>query len=325
MCTLVPRLWISYSAIKYDLKRDITMIFINQIAVCFLGYLTLILFLRKRREIVTFLKSDASLAPKFRRFDLIFPIFFLGPIVFHYIPLLSAKFSFELYEKKFLGSIFAFCPILQMIMSHLVLISTLTWFQLAPLCAILYSLGYSILFVYKVNTLTSISENFNSTQYKCILLKLTSVSVKQEQFESIFGPFLFICLCYNFLSTVYLIFVLQVIFLNRSLHLSSFAASCLCIQAICIAFIFFISIYNEKLKKLSMRISSQLELNLIDNCPAHFWVVSYLQNRITSCINEPLTAWKMVTVDRQVILTIATSCVTFSVLFIQINNGSLIN
>lgn len=321
--TLLLRCYSVYAALIYDFTSEFSIVFLNQLALSFLGFVTLWLFINKRASIISFLSSDTASAPKLRRTDILCPILCLGPLLLQILPALCSSVSYLYHKNKLVGSFFDFSPILEYTVFSVFFALALNWFQVVPLCVILYSLGYCVLYTHKMTVLASISSNWHCITYSRILKMLKDVSAKQEQFEATFGPFLFISLCYNFLSTVYFIYGLKLTISSRMAHLYYFMASCLLVQIICIGLIFFISICNEKVKKLSMFVSDQLESKFDQDISMTFLMVNYLQNKINSCINEPVTACKMVNVDRKIVLTIATSCVTFSVLFVQINDGAL--
>lgn len=324
VCTLPPRLWIVYFGMKHDLEQDFFVIFLNQGADFFVGFVTLWLLIQKRNEIVSFLSSNLSLVPKLRRFDLLVPLFIFTPILFESLPLLKATHLLSYFETKFLGSHLTYNFITRFIISFTICMCTSIWFQLVPLGLVIYYLGFCVLDAERVDFLDCLSNNWRSTGYNSILRRVKVVSQKHQEFESIFGPFLFMCLCCYFTSTVYLISLVRMLLTNsQDGYLYYFFASCFIIQLMCIGMIFFISLFNEKVKHRAAVVSAQLEFELIQHSSATFLMINYLQSKICSSINEPLTAWKMVEVDRKVILTIVTSCVTLSVLFVQINNGAL--
>lgn len=320
--TLVPRILYSYSAMKYDLEVAIAMISINQLTFLGLGYIFLFVLARNKSKVVSFLTSDASVAREFRKIDLLCPLLILVPMLLQHFPIFISPPLFVYFETK-CCSLLQCCPTVKYIVARITFVSVFLWFQLIPLCSVFYSLGFRILYSHKMSILTEISNNWRSSNFDSILLKLNTVCEKQKQFESIFGPFLFICLCYNFISTVFFINLVNRLILGETSFLFYYAASMMSVQLICITLVLLISIYNEKIKTFANFISAQLECRLTEEPLSTFFMINYLRKKIYAVANEPLTACKMVTLDRQIILTVATSCVTFSVLLIQINNGAL--
>lgn len=311
-------------ALQDDIRMVTPMISLGDFFLHCMGSITFCVLMKKRSGIVAFLSSDSSSTSKMRKIDLLWPIIFFVPFLLEYAALCTDVNVFKYYKGKFLLSALDSHRTVQRVLIQLLVVVHLVWFGMEPLCVFIYALGYCVLYNHKLNVLTSISNKWHVNNFKSILLKLQSVTQKQEQFESAFGPFLFICLCYNFVSSVLFIYFLDFIYSNRSKgDFSHAVASRFFIQLISMGLVFLISIYNEKLRKLSFQISEQLELKLTESASEKFLAVTYLQSKINKSINRPLTACKMVTVRRQVVLTIAASCVTFSVLLIQINNGSL--
>lgn len=321
--TLIPRIWISYFALKYDFANGVKLIILKQFYLNVLGLITFCLLVKKKSQIVSFLTSDVLLVHKFKRIDLLSVFLFILPPVLHHIPVWFSPHLHEMYRKKFLGSAFECYPILQRVLFYATFVSLVHWFAIASLTVVLYYFGYCVLYAHKVRVLASISFNRQSTNFTSLLSSLNSVSERQKEFETIFGPFLLVCFTYYFMATLYFIDIIRQLFMGGHSHLYYFVAACLFSQATCIGLIFLVSSGNEKVKNLSASVSARLDTQLAQSNPCSFLMVNHLQKRIHYSINEPLTAWKMFTVHRQVILTIATSCVTFSVLFIQINNGAL--
>lgn len=315
-------LGMSYVVIRYDVRMEPS---IFSFSICLhhcMGMSAFLLLMRKKSEIRSFLTSNSSLAPKLRKIDILWPLAFSVPVILEYVVLYLHPRTH--YKGRFAIAALDHSPTLQLALVHLCFIVYMTWFELEPLCLILYSLGYCVLYNYKFDVVSSIFYGEHVNTFPSILLKFQSVTRKQQQFESVFGPFLLISLCYNFISTVFFIYLLNVLLINpRSYDLYHVLTGRLFLQAVSVGLIFVISIYDNKLKKFSRQIADQLELKLAECSAKDFLVITYLQRKIDSSINKPLTACEMVTIQRHVILTIATSCVTFAVLLIQINNGAL--
>lgn len=314
------RLFQSYIMMEPAISGGMTMISINYLLSMVLSYTLYGLFLQKREAIVQFL-SSASEVSKMKSIDRLQPLLHFGPILLSELGFLAS--SAKPYQKDWFGSTLACCPTVKLALHHLMFLLGLTLFQTSTLCMVMYALGYCLLHAEKSSVLTSISKNWKSVEYEVIINQLKSVADKQEHFECIFGPFLFICLCQTFLITVYLIYMLQQVIQHYFPQWTCLIFSASLIQVSSIGLIFFVSICNDRLKRQAASVSSQMEANLSGHSARTLWLIGHLQKKIKHTINEPLTACKMMTVDRQIVLSIAASCVSFSVLYIQINNGAL--
>ena len=323
--SLVPRIIYTYFSLKYDFENETPVIFINQLTIIALGFSFFFILSQKRSQIVTFLTCEPSLVSKFRRLELIYFFLFLVPIALYNLPIFFFPVIRGSIEQKFIGPPWQFCPTLHQIVGQFLLVLCLIWFQLIPLSVSLYSLGFCVLHSYKLNISASVRADCKCKDYSSVICKMQLISRKHSQFESIFGPFLFIGLCYNFLTAVYFIKMIDILLGKPPPFLFYFAAANVFAQATCFGMIFAISIYTQRTKEFLASISSHLEFELTQNSLGDFLMINYIRKKLDSLVNEPLTACKMITLDRQVILTIATSCVTFSVLLIQINNGALAN
>ena len=287
-----------------------------------LALVTFCFFFKKRTQVVKFISSYPHLAPRLRRIDIVSLISYSMVLILLCYPL-SDEGELALVMKAFPMSFLDHSPTLKHILFAMTYSYHLIWIQIAPLCVVMYALGYNVLFEYKWNILASICSSLHPVDYSPLLAKLKSVSDKQKQFESIFSCFLFVSLFYNFLATVF--FFLNVIFLiskGKSFYYC-YIFFCLFIQIDSIGLVFFVSHYNKRIEAFSSSVSTQLELQLGKNLPVNSSLIIFLQKKIHEYINEPLTACEMVTVDRKIVLTTAASCVSFSVLLIQINNGAL--
>ena len=307
-----------YSFVRPEIYPGNAMKVINQTLFYLVGLIFYWLFIGRRKAIVTFLLSNASAISKMKSINILHPLLVLVP------HLLTGMFFFfssvRDYQKNLFGPISECCPSFALVLFYVIFSVGSLLFQ-PTLCMVMYVLGYCVLYTEKSSVLTSIGRNWKSVEYDVIVRQLKSVSDKQEHFECIFGPFLFICLYQIFSSTVQLIYLIRALLLYRSLI--CFAASILLTQVSCVGLIFYVCICNDRLKSQAASISFQMEEQLVGHSATTLLLISKLQRRISETINEPLTAWKMMTVDRQIVLSIAASCVSFSVLYIQINNGAL--
>lgn len=318
--SLSLRLWVSYVYFKKNIERQVRMDIINQWTFYTLSYVTLGVFVRKRVRIANYLLLDPSLGPKLRKIDLLSLLFFLATLGLTLMPLLIGGLH-ESNEQILVPSFFDFCPLLKRIIFWTLSVLYTLWFHLVPLCASIYALGYCVLYDFKYRTLATISDNWATPHV--LILKLRGVSLRQEQFESTFGPFLLVCLFYNFIVSVYLFCTLKLLNSEGLKHYYFYITFCFYIQAICIGLILSVSHFNEKLKVLSNLLLGQIKLKLGQDLQVNSCLINFWQNEINNSINEPLTACKLLVIDRQIVLTIAASCVSFSVLWIQINNGAL--
>lgn len=325
--TILLRLWLCYSYVSERIKTSSTIETMNEFTFYSFAYGTYILLVKKKSKIVHFLSSEPLSAVNLRKVDLLCVAFYLGSVLLTTIPVVESPILFESNKKMLLGSLFTSCPIIRTILCILFLALFIFWFQLSPLCSTTYALGYTVLYSYKVNALNCISANLHQMSHQSLILKLKEVKSKQKQFESIFGPLLFIVLCNNFLATIYFFLILKLmiseaglIYYNYCLY---YIAYCVLIVTTCIGLIFYIAHYNGKIKDLSDEVSEQIEAKSGEHLHSNYLLVNYLQRKVNKSINDPLTACGMVNVDRQIVLGIAASCVSFSVLLIQINNGAL--
>ena len=286
-----------------------------------LGYATLWLILRKRSEIVHFLSSDPASVPKLRKIDLLC-LFLHSTLTFIFIlPTVTYPNVLEAREKLF-APFLIFSPPLKRIVLFILLLLDISWFQLTPFCIVLYTLGYYNLYAFKLTVLTDILNTKDPINCHYITHKLKCVSIKQHKFESIFGPFLFLVLCYNSLASIHFFYALKKVTTDHSPQFYYFLAYSLFIQVMCISMILFVSCYNEKLKDLSTFVLDQLESKLLKTSIVDYSMVNWLYKKINA-INQPLTVCKMMNIDRQIVLAIATSCFSFSALYIQMNNATL--
>lgn len=322
--SLLAHIFVFCFLVKRNFEQKNSMVIVSDLLYNSMGMIAFFLLLKKRKCIVDFISSDESLAPKLKRIDTVWTLTFSSFLFLEYFCVHLSPLLYEFYETKFLLKFLNSFPTLQRILIHLMAIGYVIMFQTEPMCLVLYSLGYCVLYSYKFGVLKSTSSSWQVDSLRATLLKLQSVTKIHDQFERTFGPFLLVLLCYNFVSAVYFIYFLNLLISSGVLEMYYTGAFTLFSQLISIVLILVISIYNERLKKLSLDLSDQLELNLGGNSVENFLMVKYLQCKIVKCINQPLTACKMVTIRRHIVLTIITSCVTFSVLFIQIYNGSLI-
>ena len=313
------RVWLTYCNLR-PLQLNIDSV--NQMSYYSLAYLSFWLLAKKSRAIVQFISSNPHSTAKVRKLDILTFLFYFVVTVLTYIPLFDEE-ELESDKEAFVPKFLDFSPTLKEITFTLLLLYHTIWLQLSPLCAIIYALGYRVLFEFKMNTLTSLFTSFHPVNYRPFLAKLKSVRERQKQFESIFSCFLFLSLSYNFLATVFFFLNVKLLTSQGKSFYYYYIVYCLFLQMMCIGWIFFVSFYNEKLKQTSDSVSAQLEMQLGENLPANSSLINFLQKKIHMSINEPLTACKMVTVDRQIVLATATSCVSFAVLVIQINNGAL--
>lgn len=316
----ILRFLISYTILRHDIKKDATLATVNQVAIYILGFPSFWLFMRRKKQIVRFLSSDPSLAPKLHKIDLLCPLMYSVIATLQMLPFILTPSIISFYENTVMPASLDFCPPLKHTLFASLLVLSISWFHLAPFSVGLYALGYCVLYSSKLTLLNSISEK--KTNYQDVLIQVKSVYTKHEHFESSFGPLLFICFCCYFISTVNMIYIFKILYTNQLTFYYYFLAYSLLVQFMSAGLVLFVSIYNEKLKRMSILLLGQLELQLGETSLGTL-MISYLQKRIWQVTNEPLTAWKMVTVSRQVILTVTASCITFSVLFIQIISGTV--
>lgn len=327
---LLARLWVTWIFLEYNIKRNKSIETLNDLAFFFLAHVTYILILLKKNLIIDFLASEGSSAPKLRKIDLLGPLVYGVIIVITIIPAIGSKNAMDRFKRLFLSSIpDSFCTLSNILVFTLQILYKL-WFQLAPICAVIYALGYQVLYYYKVNVLKSISSNLNSLTLNGFLAKLKQVIHKQKQFESIFGPFILYCVCYNFFVNVYIfIHIQRLVSQEREIDFSNFSlyyiAYSVLVEAMSIGLIICISRCNEKIQSLSSDISDLIEVKLSKDLACNFLLVKYLQKKMHTSFNRPLTAHKIVDINKRVVLTTTASCFSFAVLLIQINNGALIS
>ena len=315
------RIVTSYGVLEPEMSSGVSLVAIAHVLSLLFGFFVYWLLIQRREVIVTFLSSNAEAVGKMKNIDRLHPLMHCGPIL-----LADITFSVSSVgpcQKELFASALDCCPTLRLVLCEAMLLLALFLYQTATLCMVTYALGYCVLYAEKSSVLTLIGRTWKSVEYDVIVRQLKSVSVKQERFESIFGPFLFICLCQTFLNTVDLIYTIQVVLFHRMNSLTLFVASGLLTQVSCVGLTFYVCICNDRLKSQAASVSFQMEQQLARHSATTLLLISKLQRRISETINEPLTAWKMLTVDRQIALSIAASCVSFSVLYIQINNGAL--
>ena len=322
VAALLPRFWCTFVALRVHVhKKDPAIQVLTESVDFSLSFATFCFLWRKSSGIVTFLSSDASVAPKLHKVDRIWLVF-LACLSVHTYLVFGYMTDFKSF---FLPAALDSSPRLKHALFYFCYWSYLAWFDLSSLvCITFYSAGFRVLHAYKLSTLDFIRNNWQSVTPRVIVSKLKEVSAKQRQFESIFGPLLLFSLCYDFLTTIYLFSDLLFVVVEGTYIYYHTIVYIFYFKTVVFGTILSISRSNEALKDLSKGISDQFESKLIEGLPSrHFMVLRYLQNKIHSVINEPLTACKMVSLDRQIIVAYASSCISFSVLFIQINNGAL--
>lgn len=317
LATLSLRVWLTYTNIRPDFTFSLASI--AQLSYYILGYMTFILIYRKKSDIASFVKSNAHLRWKLRKIDLLSLFLYSLVVVIIAIPLMQHK-QME-YEANWAHSSFLS---LKKLLFSLLFFYQIIWLQMAPLTAILYTLGYCVLYNLKCRTLAQIFTHWDSVNFRPLLFRLKIVSKKHQQFEAIFGPLLLICLIYNFILSVYFFYNLKLVSAEKGGGRGGmyyfFIAFFVYIMSICISLILCVSHFNEKLKDLSNFVSDEIKTRLSDNFPANCPVITFLEKQINKTINEPMTACKLVTVDKQTVLAIAASCVSFAVLLIQIHD-----
>ena len=306
----------------------------NEFAFYFFAYATYWAIFKKRNLIFDFLasNSDASLESRMRKIDLVGPLFYTALVVSKVLPLLASRDLYEMFKRSLFSSIPESYYILT---KTLIIVSVIFYkllFLLSPICVVLYALGYQVLYSYKMKVLRFISNNLNSITFNCLVTKLEQVARKHKQFESIFGPLVLFCLCYNFFATVYFFILLEKLTSGRSLNFQPFdfyyfcyLAYCFLVEAIFIGLVICVSHCNDKIGGLSNDILESIELKLSQNLSSNFLLVDYLEGKIDNSFKEPLTAYKVVAVDKRVVFATAASCLSFAVLLIQINNGALVS
>ena len=316
LANLLLRIWLSYSELS---TLNMTFQPFARVNHYLAAYVTSYLFFKNSRKIVTFISSGQSLAPKLRKIDILCLLLYSVVVTLFYCVALNIEFRGPKSALSFLDG----SPAFKRIVLSILTFYQITWLQLAPLCAVVYALGFCVLFEFKVNTLASLLHDFHPVNYRPLLTKVKSVSDRQQQFESVFSCFLFVSLFYNFLSTIYFLYNLTLLVSHSNKYSYYLIIYNLFQQAICIGLIFFVSFHDERLKESTNRVCGRIELQMGENLPANSCLITFLRKKIYKTINEPLTACKMVTVDRQIVLATAASCVSFAVLLIQINNGAL--
>ena len=316
---LVLRVLFACAMLKFEFELDVSMVAISHVMNFFLAFIAYGLLIRKRQAIIDFVMSDVTARTGLKRIDLLFSLAHFGSIVFMIISLFVIPEEYSVFD--FMDC----CPRLSAVLMYIFLAVNLVLFQITTPCAFIHALGYCVLYTEKFNVLNSISREIQeqSLDYNCTLKRLKSVSAKQDQFEFIFGPFLFLSLLIFFILTVFLIYYVQVSLLYRTFDFLFITVYSFFIQMACMGHIFFVSICNDRLRTKAADVSSQLEENLTAYPTRTLWLIGHLQKKIDETINQPLTAWKMMIVDRKIVLSTAASCVSFSVLYIQISNGSL--
>ena len=316
---LLVRISLTYNILKFEFEKDISMVAVGHAMHCLLGFITFGLLIKKRQAITNFVMSDVTARSGLKRIDLLFSLVHFVPMVFVSIPFYIKPFDLTMVD--FMDC----CPRLRVVIIYFFFAANSLVFQVVTPCVFIHALGYCVLYTEKSNVLNSISREIQeqSLDYNCILKRLKSVSAKQDQFEFIFGPFLFLSLIILFLFTVFVIYFVQLLFSYQSLERLLLVLYSIFMQITCMGHIFFVSICNDRLRTKAADVSSQLEENLTAYPTRTLWLIGHLQKKIDETINQPLTAWKMMIVDRKIVLSTAASCVSFSVLYIQISNGSL--
>lgn len=337
--TLFAVMLVSRLAYSYDKLTQVKLGFVDVVIVIHLvfGFIALFVFARKRSDIVKFLTSlgHSSVIALHRKLDLLCLLFSLVPIVADFLGELAEMRALRSELKDQFDFIWLFEGYNNFNLGFIFFLFAHFHFELMPICVTLYSFGYYALYAQKVQTLNCISKKFSShidqqelsINYNSVMCELEAISEEQELFESTFGPFLFIALCNYFTANLNSIAIMCNLLLLRkkSIEFPGFyysLAHYLFDQAVCVGLIFFVSLFNGRLRKMSTELFNQLRSNLNESQSMTFLMVNLMENKIHNSINEPLTAWKVVTLDRKVILTIATSCVTFSVLILQIDKES---
>lgn len=290
---------------------------------CSLEVILFFLLLNKANAIISFLSSDSSLALKLKKIDLLLLPGCFCSVFLMCLPMFASESFFNYSESIFGAPFFNSRSVPQRIWVYISTFFFSLIYQSVPLAVILYSLGYCVLHHFKVNILNSIANGWQMNTFHSIMVKLQSVTKKHEEFESIFGPFLLVCLGYNFIAVVCFIYFLNLAIVTRNMEEMYTIAGELFIQLSTMGLIFVISIYNEKLRQQFIHVQEQMELLLVKNSGENTSLITYLLSKLDKSINEPLTACKLINIRRHVLLSIATSCVTFAVLLIQINSGNL--
>ena len=322
--TALVYLWVSLVMMRDNSPRERASIEVVDAAIYYsLAQITLWFLWAKKSAMVNYLSCDVSWNERWtmRRTDFLWVLFSAGAVI-HACSMSQSTEPFASLLTSGLDS----HPRLKSILSVALSVLHKLWFEMAPLtCMTLYLLGFQVLYARKFHALASISRDWPLANPQSILLRMKQVSLKHQQFECVFGPFLFFCLCYNFLVTVYFIYSLKLLISEGKYASINIVVFSVFEQVICFAIILFISRRCEGLKDMAKALSDQLEARLADTPPASYSMVHYLQNKVHTSINEPLTACRMVVLDKQIVLAFVSSCVSFSVLFIQINNGALVS
>ena len=314
---LIIRIWCTFDNFKFNLDHNRPGIqTLNEIAFYSISFVAYWFLVRNRKKMIAFLTSEASASPKLRKVDFMWLALFFAFIA-HASGVTKDKSERVLVLPNFQ------LPIVKDITSLIISLLELMFFDFCPhFCTIIYLIAFHVLYMHKLNVLQFICNKWQSKSPQVLFLQLREASLKQSTFEDVFSPFLLISLFANFCVSVYFFFNLKSIFTDNETSYKSVIYS-FCTEGFTFGVIFFISCRNERLKELSSALCDHLHLALIQQSSANYCMINHLEKKINEAINEPLTVCKLVTVERQLVLAFVSSCISFSVLFIQINNGAL--
>ena len=153
--TSLIRLWMTWRYLSRNFAVSEAIETFNEIAFYAYAYATFWVILRRLNLIFDFLASNygASLESKMRKIDLVGPLIYVTMTATTVIPIIASRDVFEEFKNFVFPSFFDSFFILTKILILFYLVSYKLWFQLSPICVVIYALGYAVLYSYKMKVL----------------------------------------------------------------------------------------------------------------------------------------------------------------------------
>lgn len=180
-----------------------------------------------------------------------------------------------------------------------------------------YTWSYVCLYYYKMEE----SRKFTSLvpyHRKTLLVRLIEMEEKHEYFESTFSLLLLFIASYLFGSVVSLIY-------NSGNSLNTGKTMVYALKTLfeVIAYGMMINLINNCQERLRVRSIGLQNFFYLDETLISAPSMSFTISKLISALESHVTVWGMVKVSRGLVMGTCSSIVTFSVLFVQIDNGSL--
>lgn len=187
----------------------------------------------------------------------------------------------------------------------------------------LYASSFASIYYLQLEQLKNLKEFFSAGENVRLLAKLVEIDENKALFECCFSFIPFSSLIWNFTRIIMLLFILLDQRNDWETVEFKILATCqtVVVVAACALAIYTVSILQENIEDNCIKLCNSIRYRAINEDGRFNY--QYLIDKIHETFDKNVTVWNICDVRRGLVFTVGSSFLTFAVLLMQVNNGSL--